>query len=125
MRIIEQIKEYRKLLKDPESVIDVYDGRGTEVDVYICDHNPEHKFRTYYKDYGVAPFAICCKECKRGVMSHQRTIKFQSEEYRYVIADGYWYRPGMWYFLKHRHEKEHLLLGGLVLKRCKKQSPHR
>lgn len=119
MEIIKQIKEYRKLLKDPENTIDVFDGRGTGVDVYICDYNPEHQFRTYYKDYGVTPYTIRCRECKHGTMRHLRTIKCPSEIYRDALADGYWYRPGMWYFLMHRHEREHLLLGGLVLKRCK------
>ena len=47
MNIIEQIKQYKRLLKDPKNTIDVYDGTGT-VDVYICDKNRNHRFYTYY-----------------------------------------------------------------------------
>ena len=118
--IIKQIKQYKKMLKDPKNTIHVYDGTGT-VDVYICDKNPEHRLYTYYKDYGVTPSTIECKECrKKGenhVMQHQKTLKCDSDKVRGRLADGYWYRPGLWYFLTHRYEREHLLDGGLILKR--------
>lgn len=120
MNIIKQIKQYRRLLKDPKNTIDAYDGTGT-VDVYICDKNPEHRFYTYYKDYGVTPFIIECKECRKNreihAMVHRKTLKCDSDEVRCRLADGYWYRPGLWYFLTHRYEREHLLDGGLILKR--------
>ncbi|MGM9740062.1 MAG: hypothetical protein ACI3ZP_05605 [Candidatus Cryptobacteroides sp.] len=119
-KIIEQIKQYRKLLKDPEHTIDVYDGRGT-IDVYVCDKNPEHRFYTYYKDFGVTPYMIHCKVCRRKgenhFMRHQKTLKCDSDRVRGRLADGYWYRPWLWYFLTHRYEREHLLQGGLILKR--------
>ena len=118
--IIKQIKQYKKMLKDSKNTIHVYDGTGT-VDVYICDKNPEHRLYTYYKDYGVTPSTIECKECrKKGenhVMQHQKTLKCDSDKVRGRLADGYWYRPGLWYFLTHRYEREHLLDGGLILKR--------
>ena len=120
--IIKQIKQYKKLLKDPKNTIPAYDGTGT-VDVYVCDKNPVHRFYTYYKDYGVTPFTIECKECRRKgenhVMQHQKTLKCDSYKVRGRLADGYWYRPGLWYFLTHRYEREHLLDGGLILKRLK------
>lgn len=122
-KIIEQIKQYRKLLKDPKNTINVYDGTGT-VDVYICDKNPNHRFYTYYKDYGVTPFTIECKECRRNreihAMCHRKTLKCDSDKVRGRLADGYWYRPGLWYFLTHKYEREHLLGGGLILKRLEK-----
>lgn len=124
MNMIKKIKQYKRLLKDPENTIKVYDGRGTEIDVYICERNPEHKYYTYYKDYGVTPFTIVCNKCRRKgenhVMQHLKTLKCESDRVRDRLADGYWYRPGLWYFLTHRYEREHLLQGGLILKRLEK-----
>lgn len=121
--IIKQIKQYKKLLKDPKNTINVYDGTGT-VEVYICDKNPVHRLYTYYKDYGVTPFTIECKECRKNreihAMCHRKTLKCDSDKVRGRLADGYWYRPGLWYFLTHPEEREHLLGGGLILKRLEK-----
>ena len=62
-----------------------------------------------------------CKECRRHreihAMCHRKTLKCDSDKVRGRLADGYWYRPGLWYFLTHRYEREHLLQGGLILKR--------
>ena len=125
--------QYMRLLKDPGHAIMVKDERGI-MEVYLSIHNiyvytcvmspKKHKFYTNCKDYGKIPYTIVCEECLKKDILHPMTLrqvmKSSDDRVRGRRIDGYWYRPGIWYFLTHRYEREHLLHGGLILKRLEK-----
>lgn len=125
--------QYIRLRKNPERAIMVKDERGI-MEVYLSSHNiyvytcvkfpNKHKFYTNCKDYGKIPYTIVCEECLNKDILHPMTfrqaLKSSNDRVRCCRMDGYWYRPGLWYFLTHRYEREHLLGGGLILKRLEK-----
>ena len=92
----------------------IYDGRGKGVDVYVCERCG-HEFYTRYKDKGVTPFVIKCRNCDKGNAVHEDTI---SEEI--AIFMGYkvlnWVRPTFEQLQKLKEgEIQHVLQGGLML----------
>ena len=103
----------------------VYDGRGKGVDVYICQKCGAH-ILTRYKDLGVTPFIMKCKNCGIGYAQHVQTI---SEEVAKRLCDRgecykgkvfEWVRPSFEWLNKQRKKDrlgviEHVLNGGLVL----------
>ena len=105
--------------------LDVYDGRGKGVDVYICQECGAH-ILTRYKDFGVTPFIMNCKNCGTGYAEHVQTI---SEEVAKRLCDRgecykgkvfEWVRPSFEWLNKQRKKDrlgviEHVLKGGLVL----------
>ena len=73
--------KYDALINDVNNKrLDVYDGRGKGVDVYICQKCGAH-ILTRYKDIGVTPFIMNCKNCGTGYADHVQTIS-RSEERR-------------------------------------------
>ena len=58
---MDKIEEYKELINNIES-IPMYDGRNKGIDVYVCN-KCGHKFYTKYKDKGVTPFVIKCRNC--------------------------------------------------------------
>ena len=96
----------------------MYDGRNKGVDVYICKKCGA-RFYTRYKDKGVTPFTIACRneDCKE-LMMHETTIR----EYTVPldVAVHSWVRPSFEWLNKQRKKGkegliEHVLNGGLVL----------
>lgn len=73
MRKPELINEYNEMLQRLKTQ-PMFDGRDKGVDVYVCEKCGK-QFYTRYKDLGVTPFTIKCrnKECK-DLMVHKNTI---------------------------------------------------
>lgn len=91
-----------------------YDGRGKGVDVYSCEHG--HKFYTRYRDKGVTPFCIKCRECQQPTTAtHRDTITEQIAST--INAEVHnWVRPTLEQMAKlSEAAREHVLNGGLVL----------
>ncbi len=118
--------KYDALINDVNNKrLDVYDGRGKGVDVYICQKCGAH-ILTRYKDLGVTPFIMNCKNCGTGYAEHVQTI---SEEVAKRLCDRgecykgkvfEWVRPSFEWLNKQRKKDrlgviEHVLNGGLVL----------
>lgn len=105
-------KEYDRLSREIEN-IRIYDGRGMGVDIYICDRCNAAKY-TRYKDKGVTPYIIHCRECG-GNMVHRKTV----EETNYIKRKETiknWVRPTYEQMMKmDKGTIEHVLRGGLVL----------
>lgn len=103
----------------------VYDRRGKGVDVYICQECGAH-ILTRYKDLGVTPFVMDCKNCGTGYAEYVQTI---SEEVAKRLCDRgecykgkvfEWVRPSFEWLNKQREKDrlgviERVLNGGLVL----------
>lgn len=113
-----QRNEYKDLIDNIES-IRMYDGRNKGVDVYTCEKCGK-TFLTRYKDKGVTPFTIACKEddCK-GTMVHRNTISEEQAEKEGLIVHN-WVRPTLEQFDEFIKQGktgliEHLVQGGLVL----------
>lgn len=105
------------MLKDIETAR-IFDGRGTGVDVYICEKCGE-RFYTQYTVKGVTPFLIGCRSCKAAVMLHRMTISYK--EWFELEASGAklhnWVRPTYEQMIKLSPvDQRHVLNGGLVLK---------
>lgn len=109
-----ELKEkYDKLVSDIETA-KCYDGRNKGVDVYVCQKCGKH-FYTRYKDKGVTPFTIRCRECNNGTATHEKTTTEQI-----VKIMGYqvhnWVRPSFEQFLELNEDaQQHVLNGGLML----------
>ena len=105
-------KEYNELVAQIESAR-MYDGRGKGIDVYVCSQCGK-KFYTQYKDKGVTPFMMRCREnacC--GTMKHKMTISTMNKSSIEVIN---WVRPTFEQLLKlDADTQQHVLQGGLVL----------
>ena len=107
------LAEYKELLM---RVLDMelYDGRGKGVDVYVCDKCGEKKY-TRYGDKGVTPFTMPCK-CG-GTMVHEDTepdfmTPFHDEHHRIHK----WVRPTYEQFVKlSPGYRDHIMNGALVL----------
>lgn len=108
------IVAYKKAYQEP---FNVYDGRGKGVDIYFCPKCGE-AFYTKYRDKGVTPFSMICRECG-GVMTHDRTIP---EDIAQKNIEGTnqkiheWVRPTLDQFLQLKPQVQaHCLDGGLIL----------
>lgn len=109
-------KKYDQMLKDIETSR-MFDGRGTGVDVYICEKCGE-RFYTQYRAKGITPFTIECRFCKAAIMSHKTTISYT--EWSKLEASGAklhnWVRPTYEQMIKLSPDtQQHVLNGGLVL----------
>lgn len=114
-------KKYDQMLKDIETSR-MFDGRGTGVDVYICEKCGE-RFYTQYRAKGITPFTIECRFCKAAIMSHKTTIsyaKWIKLARLGLISDTKlhsWVRPTYEQMIKLSPDtQQHVLNGGLVLK---------
>lgn len=107
-----ELKEKYDSLVTRIEFVNIYDGRGKGIDVYICDKCPNTKY-TRYKDKGVTPFIIHCN-CCGGNMIHKATLKrFQFPNDSIVKK---WIRPTFEQMMKMDIGTiEHVLKGGLVL----------
>lgn len=111
-------KEYDALLERLKSQ-PMYDGRDKGVDVYVCKKCGK-QFYTRYKDLGVTPFTIKCrnKECKE-LMVHENTVSEWEAMLNKVTVHN-WVRPSFEWLNKQRKKDkyyvvEHVLQGGLIL----------
>lgn len=105
--------KYDELVAGIET-IQMFDGRGRGVDVYVCKKCGK-RFYTRYKDKGVTPFTIKCRHCEHGTMMHDQTI---SEQVANVMAFEVhnWVRPTFEQLQKLSDgAQEHVLNGGLML----------
>ena len=114
-------KKYDQMLKDIETSR-IFDGRGTGVDVYICEKCGE-RFYTQYRAKGITPFTIGCRFCKAAIMSHKTTIYYEKlikMAKLGLISDKKlhrWVRPTYEQMIKLSQDmQQHVLNGGLVLK---------
>lgn len=113
----ELTEKYNELVRDIAS-IQMFDGRGKGIDVYICDQCGA-RFYTRYVDKGVTPFVIACRVCKHGDSVHRDTIG--GAEWISLAFQGEtchsWVRPTLEQFLRlSPGAQEHVLQGGLMLK---------
>lgn len=105
--------KYNNLVANIETA-KIYDGRNKGVDVYVCQ-KCGNKIYTRYKDKGVTPFVIKCRNCEHGSAQHRETI---TEEFasmmRYEILN--WIRPTFEQLQKlSKGYIDHVLAGGLML----------
>ena len=117
---IEEIRKQSKVVYDGMvnsiETSQMYDGRGKGIDVYVCNECGA-VYYTRYKDKGVTPFTINCRNCKMGTMVHKNTL---TEQYGKIIGMTHeihnWVRPSFEQFMKlNEEEKQHVLQGGLLL----------
>ena len=97
----------------------MYDGRNKGVDVYICKKCGA-RFYTRYKDKGVTPFTIACRneDCKELMMHEDTTSEMYAMLNKVTVHN--WVRPPFEWLNKQRKKGkdsliEHVLQGGLVL----------
>lgn len=114
---MDKIEEYKELINNIES-IPMYDGRNKGIDVYVCN-KCGHKFYTKYKDKGVTPFVIKCRNCEHADATHKITISTTQAAAKQIQIHN-WIRPTIEQFnviAKKGNSGliEHLLNGGLVL----------
>ena len=106
-------KKYDKLVAEIESAR-MYDGRNKGVDLYQCKECG-FQFYTRYKDKGVTPFTVRCRNCDHGTAVHDKTITEQMASFLGVKVHN-WVRPTFGQFLKlNEGAQEHVLNGGLML----------
>lgn len=107
-------KQYDELIEDVKNgTLHVFDGRNTGVDVYSCEKCGS-QFYTRYKDFGVTPFTLTCRECQ-STMLHRETISEEESKARKVIVHD-WFRPTFEQLLQlSEGMQEHVLNGGLIL----------
>lgn len=106
-------KKYDKLVAEIESAR-MYDGRNKGVDLYQCK-DCGFQFYTRYKDKGVTPFAVRCRNCDHGTAIHEKTITEQTASLLGVKVHN-WVRPTFEQLLKlSEGAQEHVLNGGLML----------
>lgn len=110
-------KKYDQMLKDIETAR-IFDGRGTGVDVYICEKCGK-SFYTQYAARGVTPFTIGCRFCKAAIMLHKMTISYTGFLKLEFISGAKlhnWIRPTYEQMIKLSPlMQQHVLKGGLVL----------
>ncbi len=106
-------KKYDKLVAEIESAR-MYDGRNKGVDLYQCK-DCGFQFYTRYKDKGVTPFTVRCRNCDHGTAIHEKTITEQTASLLGVKVHN-WVRPTFEQLLKLSDGAiEHVLNGGLML----------
>ena len=127
MTVKELKSKYDALINDVNNKrLDVYDGCGKGVDVYICQKCGAH-ILTRYKVLGVTPFVMNCRNCRTGYAEHVQTSSEEvakrlcnrGECYKGKVFE--WVRPSFEWLNKQRKKDrlgviEHVLNGGLVLK---------
>jgi hypothetical protein len=108
-------EQYNEMAAEIESV-DMFDGRGRGVDVYICDKCGGMTF-TRYKDKGVTPFTITCEYCGAWGMLHKHTLSEWGVRDRFPGAEvKNWIRPTLKETMRLGVGTiEHVVHGGLVL----------
>lgn len=106
-------KKYDKMVAGIESA-QMFDGRNKGVDVYVCK-KCGYQFFTRYKDKGVTPFTVRCRNCEHGTAVHEKTITEQTASLLGVKVHN-WVRPTFEQLLKlNEGAQEHVLNGGLML----------
>lgn len=110
----EELKQqYDELVSGIETA-KMFDGRNKGVDIYQCKECG-FQFYTRYKDKGVTPFTVRCRNCDRGTAVHDKTITEQMASFLGVKVHN-WVRPTFGQFLKlNEGAQEHVLNGGLML----------
>ena len=93
---------------------DMYDGRECGVDIYRCD-KCGCNFFTRYKDKGVTPLTIKCRNCNSGTAFHEDSISEMIASSLGVIVHN-WVRPTFEQLMELDDcMVEHVLNGGLML----------
>ena len=106
-------KEYDKLVAGIESA-KMFDGRNKGVDVYQCK-DCGFVYFTRYKDKGVTPFTLKCRNCVHGTAFHEKTITEKTAAMINVAVHN-WVRPTFEQLIKlDEGAQEHILNGGLML----------
>lgn len=106
---------YHELVANIEAA-QIYDGRNKGIDVYVCDKCGA-MYHTRYKDKGVTPFTIHCRECNKGTMVHKTTLPDFADKILGISNEIHnWVRPSFEQFMKlDEGAREHVLQGGLIL----------
>lgn len=106
-------QQYDELVSGIETA-KMFDGRNKGVDIYQCKECG-FEFYTRYKDKGVTPFTVLCRNCDHGTAVHNKTITEQMASFRGVKVHN-WVRPTFEQLLKlNEGAQEHVLNGGLML----------
>lgn len=106
-------QQYDKLAAEIESA-QMFDGRNNGVDIYQCKECG-FQFYTRYKDKGVTPFTVRCRNCNHGTAIHKDTISEECAEREGFIVHN-WVRPTFEQLQKLSDgAQEHVLNGGLML----------
>ena len=106
-------KQYDELVSDIETA-QMFDGRNKGVDIYKCK-DCGFVFYTRYKDKGVTPFTVRCRNCEHGTAIHDETTTEQMASFLGVNVHD-WVRPTFEQLLKlNEGVQEHVLNGGLLL----------
>ena len=110
----EELKQqYDELVSSIETA-KMFDGRNKGVDIYQCKECG-FQFYTRYKDKGVTPFTVRCRNCNHGTAVHDKTITEQMASFLGVKVHN-WVRPTFDQLLKlNEGAQEHVLNGGLML----------
>lgn len=110
----EELKQqYDELVSGIETA-KMFDGRNKGVDIYQCKECG-FQFYTRYKDKGVTPFTVRCRNCDHGTAVHDKTITEQMASFLGVKVHN-WVRPTFGQLLKlNEGAQEHVLNGGLML----------
>ena len=108
-------KKYDELVAGIETTR-MFDGRNKGVDVYVCE-KCGMPFYTRYKDKGVTPFTIRCRNADGcdGRMLHKHTIT-ETQAKACGITVHNWVRPTFEQTLRlNEGAQQHVLNGGLML----------
>lgn len=106
-------QQYDELVSGIETA-KMFDGRNKGVDIYQCKECG-FQFYTRYKDKGVTPFTVRCRNCDHGTAVHDKTITEQMASVLGIKVHN-WVRPTFGQFLKlNEGAQEHVLNGGLML----------
>lgn len=110
----EELKQqYDELVSGIETA-EMFDGRNKGVDIYQCKECG-FQFYTRYKDKGVTPFTVRCRNCNHGTAVHDKTISEQMASFLGVKVHN-WVRPTFGQLLKlNEGAQKHVLNGGLML----------
>lgn len=110
----EELKQqYDELVSGIETA-EMFDGRNKGVDIYQCKECG-FQFYTRYKDKGVTPFTVRCRNCNHGTAFHVKTISEQMASFLGVKVHN-WVRPTFGQLLKlNEGAQKHVLNGGLML----------
>lgn len=109
----EELKQqYDELVSGIETA-EMFDGRNKGVDIYQCKECG-FQFYTRYKDKGVTPFTVRCRNCNHGTAVHDKTISEQMASFLGVKVHN-WVRPTFGQLLKLNGAQKHVLNGGLML----------
>lgn len=107
------IKDRYKQLLSRRTKANMYDGRD-RIDVYTCE-KCGGRVLTTYRDVGVTPFVIRCARCKSSMVHNYTYLKDAYNGKDKVLE---WYRPSFNELVKMSDGAiEHVLCGGLILKR--------